>query len=155
MRGNQKGDSPTPGSRGSREEPRCGESPFRVFSPENLKKVIPPRRCGGITSSAFLEKPNGGESYRAPGGPGRNPVVGESPFRFSAPSRSREDHVFGLKNAEKVILPHLAPSWIAWSPVWGNHLFEVFRPENAEKMIPPHLGYSLDPLEPGVGESLF
>ena len=39
----------------------------------------------------------------------------------------------------------LGSSLDPWSPVRGNHLFELFRAENAEKLILPHLGSSLDP----------
>ena len=71
----------------------------------------------------------------------RNPGArcGESPFALFRP-----------ENAEKVIPTHgllsgacrkgdsplLGSSLDAWSPVQGNHLFELFKAENAEKGFP-------------------
>ena len=33
---------------------------------------------------------------------------------------------FRAENAEMLIPPHLGSSLDPWSPVWGNHLFELF-----------------------------
>ena len=68
-----------------------GNHLFGIFSPEKLKKVIPPHLGGGITFSAFSAlKSSKGDSRTGLRGPGRSPDAGESPFSaFSALKSSK------------------------------------------------------------------
>ena len=81
-------------------------------------------------------------------------------------------HCASLKNGENAasvaVMSTAMPSGDMRRPLSGNSsanspahvsskafLKQKQRAENAEKMIPPHLVSSLDPLEPGAGESPF
>ena len=78
-----------------------GNHLFGIFSPEKLKKVIPPHRAQAVQRKAqmrgnhlfgiFSRKAQKGDSPALGSrGPGRSPDAGESPFRqFSALKSSK------------------------------------------------------------------